>query len=93
MSTKSEQLSTLLLTFSLLRFICSHIQAFEDALRNDVYINDNDETQSQPPNSPLLSAIHSTRVRKISALSDFAPINQRVSKRYVMYFRVMLLES
>ncbi|EIN10649.1 patatin-domain-containing protein [Punctularia strigosozonata HHB-11173 SS5] len=58
----------------------AHIQAFEDALRNDVYINDNDEIQSQPPNSPALSAT-THRVRKVSALSDFAPINQRVSKR------------
>ncbi|KAF5389099.1 hypothetical protein D9757_004914 [Collybiopsis confluens] len=54
----------------------SHIQAYSHALNNDDSLVTQEATSPLPPNSPAPS-----RVRKISALSDFAPINLRVKRR------------
>ncbi|KAF7965985.1 hypothetical protein HWV62_40557 [Athelia sp. TMB] len=56
----------------------SHIQAFAKALQAEDIADDASELISL---SPITSAPQSPRVRKVSALSDFAPVNQRVRKR------------
>ncbi|KAJ3997000.1 acyl transferase/acyl hydrolase/lysophospholipase [Lentinula boryana] len=57
-----------------------HIQAYVEALRNDdVHIPE--ANSPLPPGSPAISHHSSVRVRKVSALSDFAPINLRVKRR------------
>ena len=59
------------------------MQQFEEALRADdsTYLGD-----TGPPNSPVVGPQHlaplGQRVRKVSALSDFAPVNLKV-KRWV----------
>jgi hypothetical protein len=57
----------------------SHIQAFSDALGADELLNDHQEYASSPniPGTPVSPA---PRVRKVSALSDFAPVNLRVKR-------------
>lgn len=57
----------------------SHIEAFAHALKYEAFFDHHDDTSSpQIPGSPVSSF---PRVRKVSALSDFAPINLKV-KRY-----------
>ena len=63
------------------------MRAFEQALNTDENVGLSDEPASpQVPLSPQVGAYGQPppgqRVRKVSALSDFAPVNQRV-KRYV----------
>ncbi|KAI0699797.1 acyl transferase/acyl hydrolase/lysophospholipase [Cytidiella melzeri] len=59
----------------------SHMSAFEEALKADEFSGITDELAS--PASPLVvpSSPFGHRVRKVSALSDFAPVNQRVRRR------------
>lgn len=56
-----------------------HIQAFSDALGADELLNDHQGYTSSPniPGTPVSPA---PRVRKVSALSDFAPVNLRVKR-------------
>ena len=57
-----------------------HIQAFAQALQTEDYdLNDDVQSVSNAPLSPV------PRVRKISALSDFAPVNIKV-KRYAAHY-------
>ncbi|KAJ8086658.1 hypothetical protein PM082_005481 [Marasmius tenuissimus] len=59
----------------------SHMQAFREALRTDE-VNYFDAANSPGPSaSPTLSPVNSIRVHKVSALSDFAPVNLRVRKK------------
>ncbi|KAF5388223.1 hypothetical protein D9615_000438 [Tricholomella constricta] len=61
----------------------SHIQAFADALGADELFFDNQDASSPnipgTPVSPVPPP--QTRVRKVSALSDFAPVNLKVKRR------------
>ncbi|KAF8076432.1 patatin-domain-containing protein [Lyophyllum atratum] len=61
----------------------SHLQAFADALGADELLFDNQDMSSPnipgTPASPGLTP--QPRVRKVSAMSDFAPVNQRVKRR------------
>lgn len=62
------------------------MKQFEEALKADdaTYVGD-----TEAPNSPIVGPQHLTppllgqRIRKVSALSDFAPVNLKV-KRYVL---------
>ncbi|CAE6507420.1 unnamed protein product [Rhizoctonia solani] len=57
-----------------------HILAFAKALEADELTTLQDDYSSPSlPGTPRLA--HSERIRKVSALSDFAPINQRVKRR------------
>lgn len=56
----------------------SHIRSFSDALGADELVLDQGDASPNVPGSPLASV---TRVRKVSALSDFAPVNMRVKRR------------
>ncbi|KAJ4481577.1 acyl transferase/acyl hydrolase/lysophospholipase [Lentinula edodes] len=58
----------------------AHIQAYAEALRNDD-IHIPEANSPIPPGSPAISHHSSVRVRKVTALSDFAPINLRVKRR------------
>ena len=60
-----------------------HFQAFAEALHADENALDatTDVQSPGPPPSPAPSG----RVRKVSALSDFAPVNVRVSRRCVKH--------
>ena len=70
-----------------------HMQQFEEALRADdaTFMGD----LSEVPNSPVVGPRHLTppppgqRVRKVSALSDFAPVNLKV-KRYGLIIHSLL---
>ena len=68
------------LTFELRR----HMQQFEEALKADETSMLSDFTEA--PNSPVVGPQQlslppqSQRVRKVSALSDFAPVNLKVRK-------------
>ena len=66
---------------SLLRLLYSHIKAFAHALQLDAAYFDTHGDASSPrtPGSPALSS-GGTRIRKVSALSDFAPVNLKVTK-------------
>ncbi|KZT05528.1 patatin-domain-containing protein [Laetiporus sulphureus 93-53] len=56
----------------------SHMQAFAEALRTEDYdLND----QPSADSVSVRSGATTPRVRKISALSDFAPVNVKVSRR------------
>lgn len=69
-----------------------HIQAFANALTADYFV-DNDHLDSPRASTYSFSNLSvpatpgqrpvsgSTRIRKVSALSDFAPVNLRVRKR------------
>ncbi|KAF8812471.1 hypothetical protein BYT27DRAFT_7159930 [Phlegmacium glaucopus] len=59
----------------------SHIEAFAHALQLDEsYFDTHGDTSSpRTPGSPVSSA--GTRIRKVAALSDFAPVNLKVTKR------------
>lgn len=54
----------------------SHIQAFYEALHEDHYLADASPIVPSSPNHPS-----HTRIRKVSALSDFAPVNLKVKRR------------
>lgn len=60
----------------------SHIKAFAHALQLDEsYFDAQGETSSpRTPGSPVVST-GGTRIRKVAALSDFAPVNMKVTKR------------
>ena len=70
-----------------------HMQQFEEALKADdaTFMGD----LSEVPNSPVVGPRHLTppppgqRVRKVSALSDFAPVNLKV-KRYGLIIHSLL---
>ncbi|THV08518.1 patatin-domain-containing protein [Dendrothele bispora CBS 962.96] len=59
----------------------SHMQTFAEALNADEFPSGNETASPVAPGSPALSVNNSVRVRKVSALSDFAPVNLRVKKR------------
>ncbi|KAI0068836.1 patatin-domain-containing protein [Artomyces pyxidatus] len=65
----------------------AHMKAFEEALKADdnAVLPDNiaSPSLSSYPGTPSSSGHHpgSTRIRKVSALSDFAPVNVKVKKR------------
>jgi hypothetical protein len=80
------------LSFSLFPVTCtkscifSHIRAFAEALDSDAdFLNDRDNgrptdaSPSSAPPSPVAPTL--SRIRKVSALSDFAPVHLKV-KRY-----------
>ncbi|KAJ3544697.1 hypothetical protein NMY22_g2683 [Coprinellus aureogranulatus] len=56
-----------------------HIAAFAHALKEDEAYFEQHGDPSSPAGTPPLQ--HTPRIRKISALSDFAPINLRVKRR------------
>ncbi|RDB22700.1 hypothetical protein Hypma_010146 [Hypsizygus marmoreus] len=59
----------------------SHIRAFADALEADEQLFDQQDASSPNiPSTPVPSTSH-TRIRKVSALSDFAPVNLKVKRR------------
>lgn len=64
----------------LLRLLYSHIEAFAHALQLDESYFDTHGDTSSPhtPGSPVSTA--GTRIRKVAALSDFAPVNLKVTK-------------
>jgi hypothetical protein len=66
----------------------SHIEAFAHALKLDeTYFDHHGDTMSPPiPGTPVSSF---PRIRKVSALSDFAPINLKVKR----YTKQLLLNS
>jgi hypothetical protein len=68
------------------KYLCRHIEAFANALQAEDIHDENDDTGQMSPNPPTLSP----RVRKVSALSDFAPVNMKV-KRYVNLCQVLLV--
>ncbi|KAG8966091.1 hypothetical protein FRC03_012503 [Tulasnella sp. 419] len=55
----------------------AHIQAFEKALEGD----EDDQSEAASPVNTLKPLHERERTRKISAVSDFAPINTRVKRR------------
>ena len=58
--------------------LCSHISAFAVALAAE---DDCSDVEGSGVQSPLISPMSPrSRVRKISALSDFAPIAQKVKR-------------
>ncbi|TDL29739.1 patatin-domain-containing protein [Rickenella mellea] len=62
-----------------------HIQAFAHALTSeDLTDIDTPDVLSPDPNGhsqPMSNGLHSPRIRKVSALSDFAPVHVKVKKR------------
>lgn len=60
------------------------MEAFAHALELDesYFDNQGDAASPQAPGTPVYSHPNHPRIRKISALSDFAPINLKV-KRFV----------
>jgi len=61
-------------------FAYSHIEAFAHALHSDEAFFEHiagDASSPNIPGTPLSSAL---RIRKVSALSDFAPVNLKVSR-------------
>ncbi|KAJ3778854.1 patatin-domain-containing protein [Lentinula raphanica] len=58
----------------------AHIQAYAEALSNDEF-HLPEANSPLPSGSPVVSHHGSVRVHKVSALSDFAPINLRVKRR------------
>ena len=64
-----------------------HIEAFANALQAEE-IHDNNDNQASP-SSPTLSP----RVRKVSALSDFAPVNLKVRRHVSTKYQVCLVAN
>ncbi|KAF7799125.1 hypothetical protein EIP86_010355 [Pleurotus ostreatoroseus] len=60
-----------------------HIRAFAEALNTDEFV---EISETPTPGSPHVGAFATPgrRVRKVSALSDFAPVNQRVTSLYIL---------
>lgn len=77
MSLKSPSLISPYYQCSVVDRLSRHIQAFAKALQAEDIADDPSESNLL---SPTTSAPPSPRVRKVSALSDFAPVNQRVRK-------------
>jgi len=69
--------------------IRSHIEAFAHALNLDEAYFDHHGNTSSSPQIPGTPVSNFPRIRKVSALSDFAPINLKV-KRYTSH---LLLNS
>ncbi|KAJ7682771.1 patatin-like phospholipase domain-containing protein [Mycena polygramma] len=63
----------------------SHIRAFAEALYSDTdSLHDRDASRpdaSAPPSPVVSTTASGSRVRKVSALSDFAPVNLKVKRR------------
>ncbi|KAF8655297.1 hypothetical protein AX16_003196 [Volvariella volvacea WC 439] len=59
----------------------SHIQAFADALQADDFVHEPLTDPAGSPTVPTTPLPPGSRIRKVSALSDFAPINLRVRRR------------
>ncbi len=66
----------------------SHIEAFAHALQLDESYFDNHGYAASPhvPGSPIVQ--HGPRIRKISALSDFAPVNLKVTRHVFLLLYV-----
>ena len=74
---------------SLLHDFFRHIKAFEDALKaEDTGFDTTDPRPSSPASGTHTPSGH--RVRKVSALSDFAPVNLRV-QRYINHTHTIML--
>ncbi|KAG6836520.1 hypothetical protein H0H93_007197 [Arthromyces matolae] len=59
-----------------------HIQAFANALIGDEFYYDNQDVPSPTlPGTPATATSSQTRIHKVSALSDFAPVNIKVKRR------------
>lgn len=59
-----------------------HIQAFADALQaDDMHTFYENHGEATSPGIPATPPPASARIRKVSALSDFAPVNLKVKKR------------
>ena len=74
------------LLFTCIEMNGRHMFTFREALNADDYGALTEQSDATAPSSPLVgpsSQFGSHRVRKVSALSDFAPVNQRV-RRYVL---------
>ena len=71
------------------------MRQFEEALRAD----DATYLDTEAPNSPLVGPQHFTsppashRVRKVSALSDFAPVNLKVKKYVTIPLTQLLIDA
>ncbi|KAG6831598.1 hypothetical protein H0H92_009071 [Tricholoma furcatifolium] len=60
----------------------SHIRAFADALNADQFFYENQDASSPNiPGTPLPTPTPQTRIQKVSALSDFAPVKLKVKRR------------
>ncbi|KAF9268012.1 patatin-domain-containing protein [Marasmius fiardii PR-910] len=59
----------------------SHIHAFHEALHTEEFNYFDVAASPNPSVSPTASPTNSIRVHKVSALSDFAPVNLRVKKK------------
>ncbi|KAH9951578.1 patatin-domain-containing protein [Amylocystis lapponica] len=59
----------------------SHMQAFAEALKQDDFTPNDELPNPSGTQDPGSAPPHGTRVRKVSALSDFAPVNMKVKKR------------
>jgi len=59
----------------------SHIEAFAHALRLDESYFDHHGYASSPQIPSTPNPNHAPRIRKVSALSDFAPVNLKIKKR------------
>ncbi|TFK75876.1 patatin-domain-containing protein, partial [Pluteus cervinus] len=57
-----------------------HIQAFAEALQSDDFVHEL-QGDSTSASSPTIPTPNISRVRKVSALSDFAPVNLRVRRK------------
>ncbi|KAJ7507844.1 patatin-domain-containing protein [Mycena galericulata] len=59
----------------------SHIRAFAEALASDADLQDRDASRLTEISAPPSPVQPPSRVRKVSALSDFAPVNLKVKRR------------
>jgi hypothetical protein len=69
------------------------MEAFAHALELDESYFDyqGDAASPQVPGTPLYSHPNHLRIRKISALSDFAPINLKVKRFVILLHQLYLL--
>lgn len=57
----------------------SHFQAFAEALQYDESVHEQ-QGDATVPGSPIIPISTTPRIRKVAALSDFAPVNLRVRR-------------
>ncbi|KAH9076980.1 patatin-domain-containing protein [Lactarius deliciosus] len=58
-----------------------HMKAFEEALTAESIVDYATSGPSQPNSPTIPQSIGTTRIRKVSAMSDFAPVNIKVNRR------------